>query len=324
MSPHCSYGTSMSVHTSLPCLTTLLTPPTIPTLMCFPFLPIMDSFTRQLQLKSDDIVFRVRKVSSHGQCHWPYNSSLFPNQICARVKLLSIALFGRFLHDKHACFRRSDPSSSPTALRALFRDWPLHFSLLITLFFSFSLTRSSETVRKNLDGRVTVSLYIRWFVLSPAESCHSVTVCTLIRTVSCRIMSQCHSIYVDSFCLPQNHVTVPLYIRWLVLSLAESCHSFTVYTLIRAVSCRIMSRCYCIYVDSCCLLQNHVTVSLYVRWFVQWPAVMSQCHSIIFIGTVVLLLSRKAIQYGDTCFESQTTHPRPWLSCFIVCLTPYT
>jgi len=108
---------------------------------CVPqFLPIMDSFTRQLQLKSDDVVFRVRKVSRYGRCHWPHNRSPFPDQICARVKLLSIALFRRFLHDKHTYCRWSDPSSSPTAVPALFRDWPLDFSLLMHLFLLFSLT----------------------------------------------------------------------------------------------------------------------------------------------------------------------------------------
>ena len=144
----------------------------------------------------------------------------------------------------------------------------------------------------HLKSHVTVSLYIRWLVLSPAESCYNVTVYALVRAVSCRVMSQCHCIYVGSCCLLQSHVKVSLYIRWFVLSPAESCHSVTVYTLIRAVFCRVMLQCHCIYVGSCCLLQSHVTVSLYIRWFVLSPA--ESCQSVT-VYTLVRAVSCRVV-----------------------------
>ena len=145
-----------------------------------------------------------------------------------------------------------------------------------------------------LQNHVTVSLYIRWFVLSPAESCHSVTVYTLIRAVTCTAMSQCHCIYVNSCCLLQSHVTMPLYIRWFVMCPAQPCHNITVYMLIRAVSCRVMSQCHCIYVDSCCLLQSHVTVSLYTLIRSISCRVMSQCHC-MYVHSCCLLQSHVTV-----------------------------
>jgi hypothetical protein len=52
--------------------------------------------------------------------------------------------------------------------------------------------------------------------------------------------------------------------------LRRSCHSVTLYTVIRAVSCRIMSQCHCMYVDSCSGLQScHSVIVLFllVLWF---------------------------------------------------------
>ena len=145
-------------HASLTYLATLFIPPTIQTLLCSPFSllrihSLVNTSWRQTMLSF------LRKVSSHGRCQWPYNRSLFPIWNLCTGQVAIDRLFRHFLHDKDAYFRWSDPSFSPIALRTLFRDWPIGFSLLKPLFILFFLTRSPKTIRKTFYGHVTLSQY---------------------------------------------------------------------------------------------------------------------------------------------------------------------
>jgi hypothetical protein len=198
--PYFLYVSSMS-HNS---------PRTIPTLLCSPSLPVMDSFAPQLQLKSDDVVFRV--ISCEESFPVTVGDTGRTTDHCFPIKSVHRSSSYR-LH----CFVAFCTINTPVSVGLILLPAPqLYEHCSVTELWTFRF------------WCLCFSCSLLHALLKQWEWTYMVT-------------SHCHFIYADSCCHRQSHVTVSLCIRWFVLPPTESRLDVTLYTLIRAVTCRVTS-----------------------------------------------------------------------------------